>query len=517
MMRSYSAGGRWHELPQFQTLQRCDCSRTRAHCGLVILSGAHVAAIVASVLTPLMARARVHRSWRGLRSDDSGAVLIPFALLSVTLFMFLGAGIDIARWLDARTKTLAAMDSAVLAAGRALQTNGGSQSDAIAVAQAYYKQAVQSRLSVVSDNVQFKIGSDNASIVATGSARIVTPFLNLAAIPSLPVINLNGAENPTAVLAVGANAKTSFEIAMMLDTSGSMGEGTKLADLKAAAKDLIDIVVWENQSQYYSKVALVPYATAVNVGSYATAVSGPYLPGTCSTPTCAVYRFTNAYGQRASNTIGPCVTERTGLAAYSDVAPIVAFVGKNYPSPSNPCLSGEIVPLTNDKNVLHTKIDALAAGGSTGGQVGVAWGWYLLSPNWGYLWPAASRPAAYATQDLRKIAVLMTDGEYNSGYCNGVISLDSGNGSGSPADHINCAAPNGDSYVQSQRLCAAMKAAGVTVYTIGFQVINSQKASDLLSSCASGSANYYNAADGNALKAAFRDIALKVSSLYLSH
>ena len=139
------------------------------------------------------------------------------------------------------------------------------------------------------------------------------------------------------------------------------------------------------------------------------------------------------------------------------------------------------------------------------GQMGVAWGWYMISPNWAYLWPAGSRAAAYGTQSLRKIAIIMTDGEYNSGYCNGVISLDSGTGSGSAADHINCNAPNGNSYTQSLKLCAAMKAAGVTVYTVGFNVIDSLSAVQLLSECASEPANFYNATNGGSLRQAFRE------------
>ena len=45
---------------------------------------------------------------------------------------------------------------------------------------------------------------------------------------------------------------------------------TKIDDLKAAAKDLVDIVIWDDQTAYSSRVALSPFAPAVNVGSYFT-------------------------------------------------------------------------------------------------------------------------------------------------------------------------------------------------------------------------------------------------------
>jgi hypothetical protein len=60
-----------------------------------------------------------------------------------------------------------------------------------------------------------------------------------------------------------------------------------------------------------------------------------------------------------------------------------------------------------------------------------------------------------------------------------------------------------------------MKAKGVEVYTVGFQLDN-QTAIDTLSNCATDSDHFYNSSTGDALKAAFRDIALKISTLYLA-
>jgi hypothetical protein len=93
----------------------------------------------------------------------------------------------------------------------------------------------------------------------------------------------------------------------------------------------------------------------------------------------------------------------------------------------------------------------------------------------------------------------MTDGEYNSSYCNGVISKDSISGSGAIADHINCNAPNGNSFVQAPQVCSAMKAAGVIVYTVGFNIVNDQRARDLVNGCATDADHVYMAANGTEL------------------
>ncbi len=166
------------------------------------------------------------------------------------------------------------------------------------------------------------------------------------------------------------------------------------------------------------------------------------------------------------------------------------------------------MPLSSDKDALNAKVETLSASGGTAGHLGTAWAWYTLSPNFAALWSSDSKPEPYGTDNLRKIAILMTDGEYNTEYdSNGVRVGSVGAGS----------AANGSSTSQARALCTAMKTAGIVVYTIGFEL--GSKYSDsykTLNQCASEPNKFYDAADGTKLKQAFRDIALKLSSLYLS-
>jgi hypothetical protein len=110
----------------------------------------------------------------------------------------------------------------------------------------------------------------------------------------------------------------------------------------------------------------------------------------------------------------------------------------------------------------------------------------------------------------------MTDGAFNTGYCNGVISKDAGTGSGNTSDHANCNAPNGSPFTQAENLCTAMKQAGVVVYTVGFDVGDDQDVQDFMSSCATTTSNYYLASNGAALRAAFVSIANDINALRLS-
>jgi hypothetical protein len=195
----------------------------------------------------------------------------------------------------------------------------------------------------------------------------------------------------------------------------------------------------------------------------------------------------------------------------------VAPLGKNYPAPGthNPCLANTIVPLTSNKDSLHDAIDVLQASGSTAGHIGVAWGWYMLAPSFAYLWPADSQPAAYDAEDLVKVAILMTDGEFNTVYRNGIVARDSGSGSGSDAYKINQNSSNGNANNQVLQLCTAMKTAGIVVYTVGLDIAGTATR-DRLEECATEPDYAYFPEDGAELRQHFRAIAMKVSTLRLS-
>src|SRR5690606_32276102 len=121
------------------------------------------------------------------------------------------------------------------------------------------------------------------------------------------------------------------------------------------------------------------------------------------------------------------------------------------------------------KAALKSSIDSYAVQGSTAGQIGIGWGWYMVSPNFNSLWPS-NGAGAYDTAKTLKAVIIMTDGEFNTPYCSGVISRDAGSGSGDNSEKIDCGADNGDPFAQGRAMCAAMKARGVLVYTVGFQV-----------------------------------------------
>jgi Flp pilus assembly protein TadG len=446
-----------------------------------------------------------------LRRDERGATLLLFTVVLVPLLATVAVGIDFGRALLIKQKLTNAADAAALAVGT---KNNLTEEEATALAEAFIHAHYPS--SYFGDLKGFSVATSASNVKVTVTAVMPTTFLQVLNTQSLQITANAQVERP----------QRKLEVALVLDRTGSMA-GQRIADLRVAAKDLVDIVVWDNQSEAnYAKVAVVPYASSVNVGAYAAGVRGNISPGTCSTPGCQFFKFTNAKGAQKTHQVSSCVSERTGPQAFSDAGPGTALVGPHYPPDSNPCPPTAIVPLTNDKMLLKAEIDALTPVGSTAGHIGIAWGWYLLSPSWGHLWPPGSQPAPYeeiGKRDskglplLQKIIVLMTDGEFNTAYCKGVISKDAGSGSGSDSDHIDCNAPNGSSFTQAESLCGNVKTTGITVFTVGFALGPDLNAREVLARCATDETHAYEASTGDELRQAFRDIAKRIATLRLTN
>jgi Flp pilus assembly protein TadG len=514
-----------------------------------------------------------------LAKDESGNVAMLFGLAAIPFFAVGGMAVDFSRALDVQTKLGAALDATALALGA---EPGLSQKQAEAKAKAYFKANYPDSALGSPSDLSISFTAATVSISAT------------ATVDTLVIGILPGWEELTVSSEVEVQRNsTNLEVSLVLDVTGSMG-GSKIVDLRDAATKLVDILVWDDQSVYTSKIALVPYSMGVNVGAYADQVRGPLVSGLknitgatkanpvvitsnghgftngqriyisnvngmtqlndqfytvagvtantfqlktlananvdgrnysnysssgrayCGFPGCTSQTFVNMLGNAKRHNSSTCVSERIGAHAYTDAAPTSAFVGYNYPPNSSSCPTAQILPLTSNKTTLKTNIAALPASGSTAGQIGIAWGWYMLSPNFGYLWPAASRPEAYGDDELLKISVIMTDGQFNSPYCDGVIAQDAQSGSGNSDTKINCNATNGDAFDQAAALCTNMKDRGIIVYTVGFELGANQEAIDVLASCASQPSYAYVADDGDALIKAFQDIAIDISNLRIS-
>ena len=523
----------------------------------------------------------VRASARRFGADQRGAIAVQFALLAIPLSILVFALVDLGRVSLQRRQMQDALDAATLMAAR---SNAVSDAELEAVGDpAFLAEIAGMNLGLGASSATFKAGAGN-HIVATATATVKPIIANLWTNADFTVTAtsdvVRSSKNLEVAVVLDITGSMSGSRITDLKTGASDLVDIVVKDVQAPFYSKVAIVPYSvgvNVGAYADAVRGPVIARAISdisktnpavitstahgfiVGDKVTisGVSGPtalngntynvtavtansftinaastvkYGGGgvaTCNTstnPGCANFTFTSASYTNETRALSTCVTERIGTEAYTDAAPSIAPVGRNYPTTKdysyqpNPCPTASITPLSSDRTALKAKINALDVGGSTAGQVGFAWGWYMISPNFGYLWPsAAQRPAPYNTKDLLKVVVLMTDGAFNTPYCKGVIARDAGSGSGASDDHINCNATNGDPFAQTRKLCDAMKnpALNLTIFTVGFDV-NDTSAINMLKYCATDQAHVYFPANGSELKTAFNSIAQEISSLRIA-
>jgi Flp pilus assembly protein TadG len=434
---------------------------------------------------------------RAYRKDQRGNIAMMLGLSIIPMILAAGSAIDFSRIANSKANLVAGLDAAALYAAA---ITGKSEADLKVLARNYFDANYNSTSDAPVTDFDLKNYADK--VVVTGTVDVKTWFMSVGGITHV------SAPASSEVKKTGS----SIEVSLVLDQTGSMS-GSKLANLKTAAKDFIDTVVWDEQTPYFSKAGLVPFTFAVNPGSYAAAARGSIAAGTSTTPGSANFTFTGGKdGNSRTFPITNCASERIGSNAYTDAATSGSKVGRVYDNSTTACNNiPAIVPLTSDRTLLKNTIDSMVAGGSTAGEIGMAWGWYMVSPTIG-LWSGSEEPKAYGTDKLKKIVVFMTDGDFNTAYCKGVLSNNWSNGDN---DRIDCDATNGNPTTQAQSLCTSIKAQNITLYTIGFELPNNT-AKTFMKNCATDASKAFDAANSDELKAAFAQIAQNLLSLRVS-
>jgi len=418
--------------------------------------------------------------------DQNGTIAIIFGLIFFVICICLGLSIDGGRAFNAKQKAADAIDAAALAAAKVLMSGAPTDSQIRTIAVEFFQKNVALSPSFGESFSDIKVAIDRVAYNATVSVDVHVPttFGRAVHIDSFDFI----------VSARATFGVSDLELGLVLDTTGSMndpsssGTGTpKIDELKVAAGNLFDLLIPDTGPVGSVRIGIAPFSASVNAGAYAGAVTN------------------------GTSTDG-CVVERAGADAWNDNDPIVAggYIkpGSRWLNDIDPteglsaapnayaCEAATVLPLTSDKAELKAKVNGFQANYWTAGHIGTAWGWYLISPNWTRVWPAASAPAPYGTRNLTKAIVVMTDGIYNTAYYNASTAAQ-----------------------QAIDLCNNAKAKGVVVYTIGFT--SPAAAAATLKACASndpktGQPNFYQAESQTELSSAFEDIATKLTALRLA-
>jgi len=405
--------------------------------------------------------------------DETGAAVVLAASTLVVLIGAAGLAFDAGRGYLINARLSQAVDAAALAGGRSLSIGGGG--DYETPIKKYFKANFpDGYMGSVADDPNIKVSSDGSEIEVVATATVPTTLMRLLQVDDMKI----------SARAVVNRTVKGLEIVMILDNSGSM-KGGKMNDLKDAAQSLLDILYGGNTTVDDLYVSVVPFTGRTNVRGQDSVHPG-----------------------KSPNKDFICFDLRPGVFQENDAPPSThAFEhysgphshGKNPTNYKNKvCPKASVLPLTQPKQDVEGAIKDMQAKGCTRYDVGSAWGWRAVSPDWQGLWIGAPSelPLDYDEPQMEKAVIIMTDGE-NTPAC------------------LDDDQTQEESEQVFANTCAKMKNNGIVVYTISFQ-LDDDGTNALFRSCASGDERYFKSPSGEELQEAFTTIANDLSTLRLS-
>lgn len=465
---------------------------------------------------------------RYLRRDD-GSVLILFGLVLMSLLGIGGIALDAARALSVQQSLQDDLDRTALFLGKqfaANADNGGGDDDddekgfdPVSAAQTFIDGLKRQKHTTATAKIVSATEEDGV-VKARATVAVPTALLKLFGKPTLSV-------DVAAEVEIGEQP---VEVVLVLDNTRSM-EGDRMATLRTAAKDLIDAAFGVPNASAFVKMGIVPFSRYVNVGlgqrdanwievpdDFTTPdpacdwdSSAKLVPGSCSmqetnyeqddrtftsTRNVCTFEFPTWTGQcNATNEFkwSGCVGSRMHPLDVRDEQ-----YSAKIPGLLNQGCGAELAPLQSNASTLKAKIDDLYVDGDTYLPAGLMWGWRVLSPDAPYT-QGAKYNAKVEGKRVRKILVLMTDGE------NSV--------SATPPHHWGSDVAEAND--RTRMACTNIKAAGVEVFTVAFEVTDAT-VKTVLQNCASSSSNYFDATNSEALKMSFQAIADAFAPLRLT-
>jgi Flp pilus assembly protein TadG len=198
----------------------------------------------------------VSESARSFAQDRGGNIAIIFGLSFVPVIMMIGAGIDYGRIAAARGSLQQAADAAVLAVAKGIVTATTDQ-QARSQAQVYLTANYRNATATVTSAT---IATDRLSLCISAQAQVATTIMQIARTSTMST-----QVTACAALQGGISSTDTYEIALVLDNSGSMSESTsgttKIKALQTAATSFVGTLFTKAPGRV--KFSVAPFAGGV--------------------------------------------------------------------------------------------------------------------------------------------------------------------------------------------------------------------------------------------------------------
>ncbi len=294
------------------------------------------------------------------------AALIPIIL------GFVGLAVDVGNLYLAHSRLQSAVDAGALAGSLELP---------------YDKDVSQGRVEAAAEAMLTRNFAEARLISVTPGTEVRSVVV--AAEADVPVMLLGWlGVSDSLVRATATAGFNHIELAFVIDNSGSM-RGTPILQVREACIDLVDLIIPEG-SDPDTKIGLVPFRGKVHVRA---GVDG--LP---------------AGGRNADGSLNQGIHED-----FMDDYWALPYYKRKRISLDTTSTIPQIQALTNEKDVLTTAIESQDARGAASGTViseGLKWGRHVLTPE-------APYTEGEDKEEIRKIIILLTDGDTEDGTCGG--------------------------------------------------------------------------------------------------
>ena len=319
------------------------------------------------------------------RHDTQGVFAIKFALFSTMLVFGTTLALETTRLVKAKSDLQSAADSATMNAAVAyLEADQEKLGAARQKGRSNFDQNTASD-KIVQKSIQFEQTEQN-TIHSTASLSLKPLFVNFAGNKGLSV---------SVESEVNIGSRLGAEIVLAVDATNSMAFDDNWDNVMETVQDtLSELETYTGKDNLY--VSLVPFQDRVNIGSDKENWLAAAAPGDWN----------------------GCVEPRENLEGgfefmLSDARPTSELFDANIPETSGwgstTCPDFTIAGPSNDIEDLLQESEDYSTSGTGRFDIGLAWAWRLISPDWSGLWDEPNYPSANIKQ-RKKYIVFMTDG-----------------------------------------------------------------------------------------------------------